>query len=277
MIPMSDDFYGIQQLSMCKANYAIEQIRKATVDENLSADLLLYLDRIAEAWSKYFTQQLPDYIALASEQITPVEKVDKETYEQLYTALYEALGAIFRIWQHDQYEIDNQSLWDSPFSYSFSISDIRMEAYINERAWTLIKEVDSTTQQQIQSIIAQWQSSGAPFEQVAEKIYTKFSQYTQARSYLIARQELRTALEFGRQAQFQEDAIVVGVEGWKRAYDQWDNAVRPTHTQASEVWRIPANQSFPWVEKQRPPFDFWCRCTATYRLWHPDHLTTFTP
>ena len=262
---------------MTKAKHTIEQIRKATVDENLWSDLLVYLDRIAEAWNIYFNKQLPEYIQLADQEITPIKKVDNETYEQLYTALYEALGAIFRIWQRDQYEIDNQSLWDSPFSYSFSINDIRMEAYINERTWSLIKDIDTTTQQQIQSIIAQWQSSGASFEEIAERIYTKFTQYTQARSYLIARQELRTALEFGRQAQFQEDAIVVGVEGWKRAYDQDDDAVRESHTLASDAWRIPANQNFPWVDKKRPPFDFWCRCTATYRLRHPDQFNTFTP
>jgi uncharacterized protein with gpF-like domain len=152
-----------------------------------------------------------------------------------------------------------------------------MEAYINERVWTLIKEIDSTTQKQIQEIISQWQSTGATFEQVAEKIYSKFSQYSQARSYLIARQELRTALEFWRHAQFQEDALIVGIEGWKKAYDQDDDAVRESHIQASNAWWIPANQLFPWVEKQRPPFDFWCRCTATYRLWHPDQSSTFTP
>ena len=152
----------------------------------------------------------------------------------------------------------------SPFAYVFELSDVRMEAYINERVGELIKDIDATTQKQIQNIIAKGQSTWLTFEEVAQEIYTKFTQYTEARSYLIARQELRTALEFGREAQFQEDAKVVGVEWWKKAYDQADDAVRATHNDASDAWWIPANQLFPGVEKQRPPFDFGCRCTATY-------------
>jgi hypothetical protein len=66
----------------------------------------------------------------------------------------------------------------------------------------------SQTQKQVQEIIVHGQSTGATLEQVAQMIYDKFTQYTEARSYLIARMELRTALEFGRKAQFEEDAQV---------------------------------------------------------------------
>lgn len=257
--------------------YEIEQIRKTTAQEWISSELLLYLDTMAKAWNVYFTEQLPEYLALASEEIIPIEKVSQETYQQLYNALYESLRAIFGIGQKEQFQLDERLLDTSPFAYTFEISDVRMEAYINERVGTLIKDVDDTTQKQIQDIIAKWQSSWVTFEEVANSIYNKFTQYTEARSYLIARQELRTALEFWREAQFQEDAEVVGVEWWKKAYDQDDDAVRATHSEASEAWWIPANQLFPGVEKQRPPFDFGCRCTATYRLRHPDETQVFTP
>jgi methionyl-tRNA synthetase len=94
---MHDHFYGMTIPIMTKAKYTIEHIRKATVDEDFSSNLLQYLDRIAESWNIYFNKQLPEYIQLADQEITPIEKVSKETYEQLYTALYEALGAIFRV------------------------------------------------------------------------------------------------------------------------------------------------------------------------------------
>lgn len=257
--------------------YTIEQIRKTTTEEWISSNLLPYLDTMAKAWSEYFANQLPKYITLADEEIIQIEKNTIDIYQQLYQALYESLREIFRIGQHEQFQLDERLTETSPFAYSFEISDVRMEAYINERVGTLIKDVDVTTQKQIQNIIAKWQSSWETFEEIANNIYQRFTQYTETRSYLIARQELRTALEFGRKAQFSEDAKIVGVEWWKKAYDQEDDAVRATHNEASSAWWIPANQLFPWVEKERPPFDFWCRCTATYRLWHPDETQVFTP
>jgi hypothetical protein len=271
------DFYGMIIRMHKKWYYCIEDIRKTTAEEDISAELLEHLDHIAQAWNFYFTKQLPEYTSLAEEVITTIEKASKETYEQLYTALYESLWAIFRIGQKEQYQLDERFMNASPFAYSFAISDVRMESYINTRVWELIRDVDTTTQKQIQTIISAWQSSWATLEEVAQTIYTTFSQYTEARSYLIARMELRTALEFGRKAQFEEDAQIVWVEWWKKSYDQDDDAVRETHSQASEAWWIPANQPFPWVEKQRPPFDFGCRCTATYRLRHPDETQIFTP
>lgn len=271
------DFYGMIVTMHKQWHYCIEEIRKATAEEDLTAELLVYLDRIADAWNTYFTKQLPEYLTLAEEEIMPVEKVSNETYDQLYTALYDSLGAIFRIGQKEQYQLDERFMNESPFAYSFAISDVRMESYINTRVWELIKDIDATTQKQIQVIISRWQSTWSTLEDVAQEIYRTFSQYTEARSYLIARMELRTALEFGRKAQFEEDAQIVWVEWWKKSYDQDDDAVRETHSQASEAWWIPANQLFPWVEKERPPFDFGCRCTATYRLWHPDETHIFTP
>jgi len=85
---------------------------------------------------------------------------------------------------------------DSPFAYVFDISDVRMESYINSRVGELIKDINATTQKQIQEIVAHGQSTGSTLEQVAQMIYTKFTQYTEARAYLIARMELRTAIEF---------------------------------------------------------------------------------
>ena len=100
-----------------KGEKCIHDIRKATAEEWLSAELLIYLDRIAEAWNDYFTQQLPEYINLAEEEITPIEKVSQESYEQLYTALYESLWAIFRIGQKEQFELDERLMNESPFAY----------------------------------------------------------------------------------------------------------------------------------------------------------------
>lgn len=271
------DFYGMIVTMHKKWHYCIEEIRKMTAEEDLSAELLEHLDHIAEAWNTYFTKQLPEYLLQAEEEIAPIEKISKETYDQLYNALYESLGAIFRIGQKEQYQLDERFMNDSPFAYSFAISDVKMQSYINTRVGELIKDVDTTTQKQIQEIIARWQSNGSTLETVAQEIYTTFSQYTEARSYLIARMELRTALEFWRKAQFEEDAQVAWVEWWKKAYDQGDDAVRSSHKQASDAWWIPANQPFPGVDKQRPPFDYGCRCTATYRLRHPDETLTFIP
>jgi hypothetical protein len=82
---------------MSKGQYTITSIRKKTVTESFSADLLPYLDALAEVWNDYFEIQLPEYIKLANESITPIGKTDKKVYEQLYKALYEALRDIFYI------------------------------------------------------------------------------------------------------------------------------------------------------------------------------------
>jgi hypothetical protein len=109
---------------------------------------------MAKAWSEYFANQLPKYITLADEEIIQIEKDTIDIYQQLYQALYESLREIFRIGQHEQFQLDERMTETSPFAYSFEISDVRMEAYINERVGTLIKDVDTTTQIQIQNIIA---------------------------------------------------------------------------------------------------------------------------
>lgn len=116
---------------------------------------------------------------------------------------------MFGIGQWDQVNKDTKEVAESVFEYSFDISDVRMEAYINERTGELIKDVDATTQKQVQQIIANAQATGLKFDEVAEIINEKFVQYNETRSYLIAKQELRTALEAGRKAQFEEDLAQV--------------------------------------------------------------------
>lgn len=256
----------------------IEQIRKSVATDDVSPDLLPYLDRMAEAWTKYFDAQLPEYIDSAEEQITEITKVSDEEYKALYDELYEILAGVFGIGQWDQIDQDTQEVVESIFDYNFEIDDVRMQAYINERTWELIKDVDATTQKQVQDIISSAQSNGLQFKEVAQIINDKFVQYNETRSYLIAKQELRTALEAGRKAQFEEDlAQVWGTDGWKKSYTQSDDAVRESHQVASDAGWISASQPFPWVLMERPPFDFWCRCTAVYRLRHPDESAVFTP
>lgn len=275
---MGTIYFGTNR-GMCKkcGQYTIEEIRKSIAIDDVSPDLLPFLDRMAEARQKYFDAQLPDYMKLAEDQMIVTKISDKE-YSDLYDELYEILAWVFGIGQWDQVKKDTKEVSESIFEYNFDISDVRMEAYINERVGELIKDVDATTQKQVQEIIANAQATGMQFDEVANVINEKFAKYNETRSYLIAKQELRTALEAGRKAQFEEDLSQVGgTEWWKKSYTQEDSAVRETHQIASDAGWISASEPFPGVEKQRPPYDFGCRCTAVYRLWHPDESTVFTP
>jgi len=264
---------------MCKQCGAgeIHEIRKATATDDLSAELLVILDKIAQAFAKYFDTQLPKYIAQAESAIIPITSAEDPAYSDLYDTLYAQLAEIFGIWQREQMQFDSREIDDSVFAYKFDIDDVNVQAYINTRTGELIKDVDATTQKQVQEIIANAQSTGMQFDDVAKVIYDKFSQYNEVRSYLIAQQELRTALESGRRSQFEADAKIAGVVGWKRSKSQNDDQVRSSHMIAQEAWWIPANQPFPWVEKMQAPYDFGCRCTNSYRMYHPDQTTQFLP
>lgn len=256
--------------------HTIEEIRKTVATDDVSPDLLPLLDRMAEAWKKYFDAQLPDYIKLAEEEITEITKVSDEEYSDLFDELYEILATAFGIGQRDQRDKDLEEVARSVFDYNFEIDDVRMEAYINERTGELIRGVDATTQKQVQAIIANAQQNWLQIDEVATQIYDKFSKYNETRSYLIAKQELRTALEAWRKAQFEADLDQVpSADGRKKSYSQSDNQVRETHKIAEDAGWIPYNQPFPWVEKDRPPYDFGCRCTAWYQLRHPDETLLF--
>lgn len=264
---------------MCKQcwQWEINEIRKATATDDLSAELLTALDTIAEAFARYFDSQLPKYIAQAESAIIPIMSAEDPAYSDLYDTLYKQLAEIFGIGQREQLKFDSREVDDSVYAYNFDIDDVNVQAYINTRTGELIKDVDYTTQKQVQEIIANAQATGMQFDEVADAIYKKFAQYNEVRSYLIAQQELRTALESGRRAQFDTDANIAWVVWRKRSQSQDDDAVRATHMIAEEAWWIPANQVFPWVEKMQAPYDFGCRCTNTYRLYHPDQSTSFLP
>lgn len=257
--------------------WEINEIRKATATDDLSAELLLSLDKIAQAFAKYFDSQLPKYIAQAESAIIPIMSAEDPAYKDLYDELYAQLAEIFGVWQWEQWTIDNRDVADSVYAYTFDINDVNVQAYINTRTGELIKDVDATTQKQVQEIIGNAQATGMWFDAVAEEIYKKFAQYNEVRSYLIAQQELRTALESGRRAQFEADAKIASVVWRKRSQSQDDDQVRASHRRAEQAWWISANQPFPWVEKMQAPYDFGCRCTNTYRLYHPDQSTWFLP
>lgn len=78
---------------MCKrcGQATIEEIRKSIATDDVSPDLLPFLDRMAEARQKYFDAQLPDYIATAEDQMIVTKVTDKE-YSDLYDELYEILA-----------------------------------------------------------------------------------------------------------------------------------------------------------------------------------------
>lgn len=167
---------------------------------------------------------------------------------------------------------DNPILASLDFWLSFDIAPDFAVSYAQTQWGALIKNIDEVTQQEVQAIVVKSIQEWWTQQLLAQTIKDNFAEYNGVRSKLIARQETALALWGGQYNQFMESAKQYNQVWWKRTYTQADNAVRATHQENADAWRIPADQEYPWTGTMYAPHDYNCRCSNDFRVFLPDEL-----
>jgi len=148
---------------------------------------------------------------------------------------------------------------------SFNLANPRAVQWFSDRGGSIdyIKGIQSTTGDQLKSIIGKAIDEGKSYTQTAKEISEKFDDFTRDRAQRIAVYETGQAYEEGNMlfSQSLKDDGLVMEKKWMTSHDE---KVRPEH-QANEAegW-IPIDQ-YHGTGDYIPPSDLGCRCYEEYR------------
>lgn len=218
--------------------------------------------KFTKAWSKYFKENLKDYIKqrYSKRQIKKEESsFQKEVLD--YLILVFILGQ-----ENSNEEIKIQTM----FWISFDIDNSDALEYAKKRAWELIKEVDKATRENIGIIINSWIDSNLPAWEISKRIFRRFHEYSSFRASLIATMELSNAYEIWKKKQFEKYTEHFWTTWFKRNVSEWDSSARESHIQNSRDGWIESDKLFSWTNTMHAPHGFNCRCDTVYSLFKPD-------
>lgn len=247
------------------------------VDYLQEPELEEYFDEFVWLMKNYFDDQIDTYLDQI-ESLALQKTLDEQALLDYIAEIEKLLEKIAKVGQLKvtwQVKDELQSLAVLDFEVSLTIDDDIAKDYALNRWGELIKAINATTQKQMGELINkamdEWRSKGY----LAEQINTKFKQYNEIRSALIAHQEIALAYGNSKRLQFTQHAGEFQQVWRKRAQTQNDGQVRPEHYQNQEDWYIEADKAFSGTGDMNEPFWRNCRCTVSYRLFKPDDPAPF--
>ena len=232
-------------------------------------------EELQDAVLNYQEEVLEEVLKQYETQTDLFKIQDEETF---FEAIANLLESIYLYGQWVWLKLVNdetkelQALASLDFNLSFDIEPTRAKEYAQTQTGALIKNIDTTTQAEVQKIVTASINEWRTQQKLAQEINDNFAQFNAYRSKLIARQETSLALWGWKYNQFQESAKAYMSPGYKKAYSQQDSKVREEHKANEDAGRIPANEPFPGTWDMHEPFGFNCRCVVTYRVFLPDSL-----
>lgn len=162
-------------------------------------------------------------------------------------------------------DITKQFFDPKKYGGSFDLENPRAVAWFSEHGGSLeyIKDIQSTSKGQLQTIITQSLDEGWSYNQTSKAIRERFSSFTTTRAQLIATHESAQAYEAGNRI-FVDTIADMGVVMEKRWMNSRDEKVTPEcQTNTDDGW-ISLNHTHTSGDQQPPRFPG-CRCWEIYR------------
>jgi hypothetical protein len=188
------------------------------------------------------------------------EEIDRDTFDELQDIVTKAEeSGLLAGGQLAEYQFINPTgkFWD--------LKNPRAVAWFRQNGGSVqyIKDIQDTTKDQIQTVIANALDTGQSYQKTAQEIRATFDGFTRERAQRIAVFETGKSYEAGNRA-LVDEISGAGIEMQERWVTSHDDKVRPEHAaNEAEGWQ-PLNHVYSSGDTE-PPTDPGCRCYKEYR------------
>ncbi len=157
-----------------------------------------------------------------------------------------------------------QALGEMSLDVAFDLSNPRAVAYLRNNAADLVTGINSTTRDQLRTVIADGVERGASYGEIAREISGRFDDFASARAELIATTEMGNAYAEGNMIIGRDlrDAGLTMEKSWLTA---GDDRVDPVCDQNEGDGWIPIDESFSSGD-DRPTAHSGCRCDVELQM-----------
>lgn len=248
-----------------------EQLIKSSIENFLQEKSQKYSELyllFLEFFQFYFKEEAKKYIKNLDEMPELRKTEENEFLEEIQALLTKA----YLLWQTEEHMriADNLSMYGYKMPET-ETSILDAQKYAELHAWELIKWINETTKNEINTIISLGLLGGQSKYEIAEQIKNTFDWFSLYRANLITHMEVTTAYNKASRSTNDKLTKELWVIGWKRALTQKDDKVRNKHKENEKAGWIPKNQKYPMETlNDFPPFDFNCRCSEVFSVVNPN-------